>query len=440
MKKIDFINGTRYNTKKQSSINLTKYNRIIHNLKRRIFLSKQQGRFRKMRKLQKLLLTAHSNRLLAVKQVCQINTSNSNTRLSNCLFFVPSEQLSNLLNKNKIDFNKWKSTYFFFDKTVNLKTRDLAIITNQALQEIIKTALEPEWEPILQQSFYKEQSPHNVIKNIKNLYDSNLIKNWIVKVNIKRCFDSISHEVLTKLLYAFPAKRFIQSFLNSGNFSLVKKQNNIFKVLIKNIVLHDIKKVLRISNDNREKDKKTIIHYSNEFLVACKTKEDALKIKEEINLWLHSHNLLTSDSTIQHIREGFNFLGFNIRLYDNKKCGKRRLIIQPSKDSILQIKNKLKRIWIESNGFPIGKIIKKFNPIIRKWANYFKKGNPSKIFKLLDSFMYFRQLRFVKRAHSRKSWKWIQQRYWRLLSLKNKNKCVFGCKETGYYMLKFSWT
>nr|UCS09681.1 hypothetical protein [Oedocladium prescottii] len=448
---MNFINGTRCNTNRQSSINFIKFNRIINNLKRRIFLAKQQGRFRTMRKLQKLLITAHSNRLLAVQQVCQRNVGNSNTGLSNFVFLVPSEQMSLVKGLKKIDFNKWKPTHnklvYSPTSNVKLRVRDVAILINQALQEIVKTALEPEWEPILQQSCYKfrkEHSTHNIIQYIKNLYDAGSIKNWIVKVNIKRCFDSISHDFLTKLLYSFPAKRIIQSWLNIrvGNLSLVKKQNNMIRVLIKNIILHDIKKVLRILNDKREKikDKNTIFHYSNEFLVACKTKEDALKIKEEINLWLHSRGLLTEDTTIRHIREGFNFLGFNIRLYNNNKYGKQRLIIQPSKDSVLQIKKKLKKMWIESNGFPVGKIINKFNSIILKWTNYFKIGNSSKIFKLLDNFMYRRQLRFAKRAHSRKSCKWIQQRYWRFLYLRNKNKLVFGCKETGAYMLKFTWT
>lgn len=451
MNKKDFINGTRCNTNRQSSINLAKFYRIIHNLQRRIFVAKQQGRFRIMRKLQKLLLTAHSNRLLAIHQVCKIHAGKSNPGISNLLFLVHSEQLFLVKKLQEIHLNKWKPTLnkivYSSKSNRKLRARDITIVIDQVLQTIVKTALEPEWKAIFQKSCYKlskEPFVHDVIQYINNLYNTRSIKNWIVKVNIKKYFDSISQDFLTKFLHSFPAKRIIQSWFNVrvGNFSLVKTQDNIIKILLANIILKNIKTALNISNNKREKitEKNTIVHYGNEFIVTCKTEEDALKIREKLNLLLSSSGLDIENIKIRHITEGFNFLGFNIRLYTKKKYGKQKLIIKPSKESVLKFKKKLRKMWMESNGSPVGKIITNLNPVIRRWANYFKIGHSSKIFKYLDHFMYCRQLRFTRRAHSRKSSKWIQQRYWRLLYLRHKYKRVFGCKETGDYMLKFQWT
>nr|AYQ94980.1 hypothetical protein [Oedogonium angustistomum] len=352
----------------------------------------------------------------------------------------------------KINLNKWKPLRNKYSPKYNVELRanDITILTDQALQVMIKTALEPEWEAIFQKYCYKlkkEQSYHDVIQCIYNLYNAQSIKNWIVKLNIQRGFDCISKDFMTKLFHSFPAKRIIQSWLNTGggDFPRVKTQDTKFNrslcMCLANIILYDLQKEIRISNNKREKikDKNIIIHYKNEFIVACQTEEDALKIREVLNRGLHSRGLFTDNIKIQHITQGFNFLGFNIQLHNHSKYGKQKLTIKPSKESVLKIKNKLKKMWMKSNGSPVAKIIKKINPIIRKWAHYFKIGNSSKIFKLLDHFMYRRQWRFTRKQHSKKARKWIQQRYWRLLCLGHKNKWVFGCKETGAYMLKFLW-
>jgi RNA-directed DNA polymerase len=181
MNKKDFINGTRCNTNRQSSINLAKFYRIINNLQRRIFVAKKQGRFRIMRKLQKLLLTAHSNRLLAVHQVCKIHAdrSRSNPGISNLLFLFPSEQLFLVKKIQEIHLNKWKPTLekIEYSSKLNSKLRAsyITIVIDQALQTIVKTALEPEWEAIFQKSYYKlskELFVHDVIQYIKNLYNN----------------------------------------------------------------------------------------------------------------------------------------------------------------------------------------------------------------------------------------------------------------------------
>jgi RNA-directed DNA polymerase len=437
MNKINFINGTRCNTK----IKLIKYNRIINNLKRRIFVAKQQGRFRIMRKLQNLLIKGHSNRLIAFKNIYQIPDSN--------IVFVQDQE--NFITKLKdLNLNKWKPKVKQLvcnpKLDNNFKLNNLGVLTDQALQIIIKNALEPEWKAISQKSFLKfenEQSPRDVIQYINYLNNTHSIKKWIIRITIKNRFDCISKHFFNKVFHSFPAKKIIQLWLKVQshiNPSVeVNRQDNIINGLLTKIFFDEIKNILNRLNTDVMKvnNKNSIIHYNNEFIFSCKTKEDALRIKEQINSLLNSYGVLINNLQIQDIREGFNFLGFNIRLYNNK-YGKQKLRIEPSKESLLKMKQKLKKIWMNSNGFSISKIIKNFNPLILRWAHYFQIGNSSKILKLLDQFMYRRQLRFTKKAHPRKSVKWVERRYRRFLFLGHQKKLVFGCKETGAYMLKFS--
>src|SRR5258708_17888500 len=53
--------------------------------------------------------------------------------------------------------------------------------------------------------------------------------------------------------------------------------------------------------------------------------------------------------------------------------------------------------------------------------------------------MFFRQLRYAKRAHPNKSWRWIARTYWGRFNLDRKDNWVFGERQTGQHLLKFAW-
>jgi RNA-directed DNA polymerase len=54
-------------------INWRKANRIVRNLRRRIFRATTEANYSKVRSLQKLMLRCHSNILLSVRRVTQLN-------------------------------------------------------------------------------------------------------------------------------------------------------------------------------------------------------------------------------------------------------------------------------------------------------------------------------------------------------------------------------
>ena len=56
-------------------VNWTEVNRIVRNLRRRIFRATKEGDFKKVRSLQKLLLRNRANVLQSVRRVTQHNNS-----------------------------------------------------------------------------------------------------------------------------------------------------------------------------------------------------------------------------------------------------------------------------------------------------------------------------------------------------------------------------
>ena len=53
--------------------------------------------------------------------------------------------------------------------------------------------------------------------------------------------------------------------------------------------------------------------------------------------------------------------------------------------------------------------------------------------------MFVQAKRYAKRMHPKKSQGWRNQRYWGRLNLERNDHWVFGDKQTGQYLLKFSW-
>src|SRR5436305_12008610 len=72
-----------------NSVNWRKTNRQVRNLRRRIFRATQQGDYRKVASLQKLMLRSYSNRLQAVRRVTQVNQGKKTSGVDKVLVKTP---------------------------------------------------------------------------------------------------------------------------------------------------------------------------------------------------------------------------------------------------------------------------------------------------------------------------------------------------------------
>ena len=66
------VNGTKGQTD-WNCVNWRKANRVVRNLRQRIFRAKAEGNLKKVRSLQKLMLRSYSNCLVSVRKVTQHN-------------------------------------------------------------------------------------------------------------------------------------------------------------------------------------------------------------------------------------------------------------------------------------------------------------------------------------------------------------------------------
>jgi RNA-directed DNA polymerase len=275
----------------------------------------------------------------------------------------------------------------------------------------------------------------------------------VIDADIQGAFDNISHQFLLKAVGSFPARELIKQWLKAGYVemgclhepSAGTPQGGIVSPLLANIALHGMEEALEIKRNRQGiilQNSRAFVRYADDFIVFCKSQEDAIACIQILEDWLALRGLQFSEkkSRIVHLQDGFEFLGFYIRHYKDPrtKSGWVRRIT-PSVDSVKRIKEKLRRIWWTGHHLPTETLLLLLNGVVRGWAYYFRTQASTKTFIALDRWMFMRAVRFVKHRHGDKSWNWLQTQYWGCLHPTRQDRWVFGVPDKGLYLQKFSW-
>jgi RNA-directed DNA polymerase len=322
---------------------------------------------------------------------------------------------------------------------------------------MVKNALEPFWEARFEGSSYgfrPGRGCHDAIQKIFCLARPNTTRPWVVDADIEGAFDNIGHAALLRALGNFPARGLIQQWLTAGYVedelwhptATGVPQGGVISPLLLNVALHGMEHALGISYTSRGtlRGRYALVRYADDLAILCPTQEEAIEAKDLLAQWLRGRGLRLSEAKthIRHLTEGFNFLGFNIRHYPAPQSSRSgyKLLIKPSRDSIQQIRRKLKTLWHQHVGSPTGALISAMNPLIRGWSQYFRIGVASRVFADLDTFMYVRAQRYMQRRHPRKSGWWRTQKYWGQTKGPRQDRWVFMDTERHATLRKFAWT
>jgi RNA-directed DNA polymerase len=189
-------------------------------------------------------------------------------------------------------------------------------------------------------------------------------------------------------------------------------------------VLNQNFKILQYRENGERKSKNpkvNYIRYADDFIITGNSMELLEnEVKPLVENFLKDRGLeLSPEKTkVTHIDDGFNFLGWNFRKYDSK------LLIKPSKESVISILDKVKGILNGNKNAKTENVINLLNPVITGWANYHKGTVAKEIFNYVDHQIWIKTWKWAVRRHPNKGKLWIKEKYFK--SVGNQNWVLSG--------------
>ncbi|WP_375510405.1 reverse transcriptase N-terminal domain-containing protein [uncultured Nostoc sp.] len=162
------------NTEGWKTINWRQAERYVFKMQKRIYAASRRGDVKQVRKLQKTLMRSWSNKALSVRRVTVENQGKKTAGVDGVKTLSPEARME-LVGELKLTGKSRPTRRIWIPKPGREEKRPLGIPTmyDRALQAVVKTALEPEWEAVFEPNSYgfrPGRSCHDAVKQIKLCY------------------------------------------------------------------------------------------------------------------------------------------------------------------------------------------------------------------------------------------------------------------------------
>lgn len=173
------------------NIDWRKAERYVFKLQKQIFKASSQGDEKKVRQLQKTLMRSWSNRLLAVRRVTQDNRGKKTAGIDGVKSLKPPERIY-LAKQLRIRGKSKATRRVWIPKPGKSEKRPLGIPTmhDRALQGVVKSAIEPEWEARFEPNSYgfrPGRACQDAIQQIRVCVEKK--PKFVLDADISKCFD-----------------------------------------------------------------------------------------------------------------------------------------------------------------------------------------------------------------------------------------------------------
>lgn len=407
------------------TIDWGKVEKEVKRLQARIVKATEAGRHNKVKVLQGLLVRSRSAKLLAIKRVTENDGSKTPGVDKVTWEHRRSKEMAVALLRKR-GYNPLALRRIRIPKS-NGELRPLGIpaMLDRAMQALYLLALDPVAETRADPNSYGfriGRSCADALVQCRNALRGGRDR-WILEGDIKGCFDHISHgwllehvpmdrSILRKWLECGYMERNVFAATTEGT-----PQGGIISPVLANLALDGLEPLLRKlfplrgqgSQAGRDASVR-LIRYADDFVITASSKELLeTTIRPLVADFLKERGLeLSLEKTkVTHLRDGFDFLGQNVRAFGDKT------LVRPSKKNIAAFLDKIRKVVKANKQATAATLVRLLNPIIRGWANYHRHACSKKAFAYVDFQIHQCLMAWVRRRHlhEHKSWHWLAEKY-----------------------------
>jgi RNA-directed DNA polymerase len=408
------------------AINWQAIHRNARRLQARIVKAVKEGRWGKVRALQRLLTHSFSGKALAVRRVTE-NQGKKTPGVDREIWDTPELKMQAVQKLKCRGYQPLPLRRVYIPKRDGLTMRPLGIPTmkDRAQQALYLLALDPVVETNADRNSYGFRQQRSCADALEQCFITLSKPNpqWILEGDIKSCFDRISHDWL--LAHVPMDRTILQKWLKAGYMDKHvlhettdgTPQGGIISPALANCALDGLERLLKekfspqrpLPSLGGKLPCVNLIRYADDFILTGRTKELLEgEVKPLVERFLQPRGLELSPkkTVITHVEQGFDFLGQNVRKYPNRK-----LLIKPSKKNVKVFLDGIRKTIKASLGLSAAELIERLNPKIRGWATYHRHVVSKRVFHRVDSTIVRSLWRWARRRHPEKSSGWLKQKY-----------------------------
>lgn len=307
------------------------------------------------------------------------------------------------------------------------KKRPLGIptIRDRVVQMAVKLVIEPIFEADFCDSSYgfrPKRSAHNAIDDVADgLHKGH---GRVIDADLAKYFDTIPHAKLMSVLAERIADgrilALIKQWLKAPVVEEDEKgkrrthggkgnrrgtpQGGVISPLLANLYLHLLDRFWK-RNDLSARLQTRLVRYADDVVLLCagpvrEPMEILRKSLDRLDLSLNEEKTKVLNSW----EESFDFLGFRVVLRKSKRSGKIYPHVEPSKESMQRIKERVKGLTTRRmTPVPLPVLVGKLNEILRGWSGYFHYRNCTNSIAELKWYVEDRVRTHLRKRHKIKS-------------------------------------